>query len=190
MISLKVVFPALVLLLAACNRPAPSGSPPVIPEQQASSALFTLEKLHTFSEKGVQDTFQLTLSGKDYMNARVIFRIISGGRVIYEDAFDSQYLIDYGIDDKADSSGRLNDSIRSAYIGDRLRHFFDEKNFRTPAIRPDAVFEDQYVSRELFEELKARPDAVSFHYLLGKEDGRYIAWSENHRKVRLFYNCC
>ncbi|HEY0895805.1 MAG TPA: hypothetical protein VGE15_04585 [Sphingobacteriaceae bacterium] len=190
MTHMKTIFPALMLLLAACNRPAPSGQPAAVSEKQAPAALFTLEKLHTFSEKGVQDTFQLTVSGKDFMNARVTFRIVSGGRVIYQDAFDSQYLIDFGIEEKADSSGNLNDSIRAAYIEDRLRHFFDEENFRTPAIRADAVFEEHHTSRELFGELKARPDAVSFYYLLGKEDGRYIAWSERLREVRMFYNCC
>ncbi len=187
---MKTIFPVLIILLVACNRPGPAGAPAPAPEKQAGTALFTTTKLHTFSQPGVLDTFRLTVTGKDFLRAQVSFEIRSGAGVIYREQFDSNYLIGYGIEAKADSSGSINDSIRVAYIQDRLRDFFNDKNFRTPAIKPGAVFEPQYTSRELFDELKVRPEASSFYYLLGKEDGRYIAWSKKSGKVMMFYNCC
>lgn len=65
---------------------------------------------------------------------------------------------------------------QTAYIRDRLTSFLSEENFRQPAVGADAGYEDHYASRALFDELKGRPGAVAFQYLLGKEDRRYIAW--------------
>lgn len=84
----------------------------------------------------------------------------------------------------------IADATRTAYIKKRLQHFFNEENFRKPAIKATQRYEEQNTSRELFDELKGNLSAWSFFYLLGKEDGRYIAWSEKFKRVMMFYNCC
>lgn len=181
----------LIFLLAACSGPERKAPAAGLTKEALPAPLFTSKKIRIFSDPATRDTFQLTVTGNDYLHAQVAFRILSAaGKVIYHDQFTSDYLIGYGILDKAGPNGSLNDSTRVEYIRERLKHFFDDENFRTPAIGADADFEPQHTSRELFDELRADPRATSFHYLLGKEDGHYLAWSDRFGKVMMFYNCC
>lgn len=194
-----LILSALILtsLLACQQKPAPTQTTyteePRKPlnKKKVSGYLYASERLHAFSDSSKQDTFRLSVSGKDFLKAKVRFEIISHtGEVVYSDNFDSNFLIDYGIMEGVTDPASITDEMRSAYIQNRLKTFFDDKNFKSPAIKADAAWEDYYPDKELFEELKAKPDAISFYYLLGKEDGRYIAYSDKKDKAVLFYNCC
>lgn len=194
--SVKVAYVITVLtVLFGCQRrstenfKAPNQT--VAEKANAPLLLFTREQLHSFSHPGRKDTFRLEVLGKDYLRARVRLRIISwAGKLIYDEQFDSNFLIDYGILEETEDDTAITDSIRSAYIQKRLATFFDEKNFRQPAIAATASYDGYYASERLFKELKKNRDAIAFYYLLGKEDGRYIAWSQENQRVMLFYNCC
>ena len=180
----------LILSLAGCDRQKPQQSTAQAPEaaELNMDQLFSLQKSHIFSKPSAPDTFTVEVTGKDLLTATVYFRITSpDGKVIYNEQFATNYLIDYGI---MDSSQKITDETRRAYIQERLNRFFDETNFRKPAIKATQRYDDYNTSRELFDELKANPSAWSFFYRLGKEDGRYIAWSEKFKRVMMFYNCC
>ncbi|HEY0899721.1 MAG TPA: hypothetical protein VGD90_10315 [Sphingobacteriaceae bacterium] len=190
----KLIPLFLALLITACDQKRPQQSsvePPAAKKESAPDRLFSLEKTHVFSDPSALDTFKLDVTGKDVLTATIQFRIISpAGTEIYNEQFTGNYLIDYEIMEGVEDPQIITDSTRRVYIQNRLKQFFDVKNFRKPAIKTDARYEDQNTSRELFDELKANPEAWSFYYLLGKEDGRYIAWSEKFQRVMMFYNCC
>lgn len=201
-VALLLLIP---ILLLACNQKASNSASQDQSNENvdtsntsvtpaAPAPLFESKKLHAFSDKAKQDTFILTVDDKgdgDWLKAQVNFKIISHeGKEIYRDTFDSNFLIDYGILELADDPAKLTDQMRADYIKKRLQSFFDEKNFRSPAIKPGAEFEEYHKSKELFDELKQNENSVSFFYLLGKEDGKYIAYSAKSGKAQLFYNCC
>jgi len=183
------------MILTACDQQRAQNktakTPVTVKSEIAPDLLFSLKKLHEFSDPSASDTFTLEVNGKDFLTATVHFRIISShGKALYDEQFEGNFLIDYGIMEGVEDPQTITDSTRRAYIQTRLKHFFDENNFRKPAIKANQRYEDQHTSRVLFDELKAKPAAWSFFYLLGKEDGRYIAWSEKFKRVMMFYNCC
>ena len=190
----KLIPLFLALIFIACDQPRhqkTEQSPAAAKNESVPDRLFSLEKTHVFSDPSALDTFKLEVTGKDVLTATIRFRIISrGGKVIYNEQFAGNYLIDNGIMEGVEDPQTITDSTRRVYIQNRLKQFFDKKNFRKPAIKTDARYEDQNTSWELFDELKANPEAWSFYYLLGKEDGRYIAWSKKFKRVMMFYNCC
>lgn len=196
--QLAILFFSLLVL--ACGRPSSSSdndSKASAEEIKDSAALrqyvFEDQKLHRFSDPAQQDTFKLHVTGdkNDLQHARIHFQILApGGKEIYSDTFEGTYLLDYGLMERVKNPEDLNDSIRNDYIRERLNRFFADENFKSPAVKSDATFDNYYQSRELFEELKKKPEAISFYYLLGKEDGKSIVYSEKEQKAVLFYNCC
>jgi hypothetical protein len=47
-----------------------------------------------------------------------------------------------------------------------------------------------YINIAAWNDIKSNKESVGFYYLLGKEDGRWIAYSKRLNKVMLYYNCC
>ena len=76
------------------------------------------------------------------------------------------------------------------FIKSRVLEFFDEKNFKTPAIKSDEVFDEDYSDKDIWESIKNDKHAIGFYFLIGEEDGRSIAYSKRLKKVVLYFNCC
>lgn len=153
-----------------------------------SEFLIENKKLHAFSNPEKKDVFFIGIKGKNLLDGKVILTITSSdGKQLLSEEFDADYLLGY------DFTGDIKSKKETdAFIKKRIESFFDAKNFSVPAIENDVVFEDQeyYIDKETWEEIKTNKQAIGFYYLLGKEDGRYIAFSVKKQKVVMYYNCC
>lgn len=153
-----------------------------------SEFLIENKKLHAFSNPEKKDVFFIGIKGKNLLDGKVILTITSSdGKQLLSEEFDADYLLGY------DFTGDIKSKKETdAFIKKRIESFFDAKNFSVPAIENDVVFEDQeyYIDKETWEEIKTNKQAIGFYYLLGKEDGRHIAFSVKKQKVVMYYNCC
>ncbi|RFP64464.1 hypothetical protein D0N36_14195 [Hymenobacter lapidiphilus] len=65
-----------------------------------------------------------------------------------------------------------------------MREFFTETNFRRPALPANATYPSPTSpDRATWNDLRQRPDAVRFDYLVGKEDRRHLVWSPLSKQV-------
>lgn len=155
---------------------------------EKSDLLIENKVLHAFSNPAKKDEFRIVITGKSLLKGKAILTITSSdGKNLVKEEFDANYLLGY------DFTGNINSKKETdAFITKRIKEFFSEDRFSVPAIEEDVVFEDQsyYIDKETWEEVKANKQAVGFYYLLGKEDGRHIAFSKKKGKVVMFYNCC
>lgn len=153
-----------------------------------SEFLIENKKLHAFSNPEKKDVFFIGIKGKNLLDGKVIFTITSSdGKQLLSEEFDADYLLGY------DFTGDIkSQKDTDAFIKKRVESFFAAKNFSVPAIKNDIVFEDQeyYIDKETWQEIKTNKQAIGFYYLLGKEDGRHIAFSVKMQKVVMYYNCC
>lgn len=155
---------------------------------EKSNFLIENKIMHAFSNPSKKDEFRIVIKGKSLLNGKVILTITSSeGKNLVTEEFDANYLLGY------DFTGNINSKKETdAFIQKRIREFFSEDRFSTPAIEDDITFEDQsyYIDKETWEEIKADKQSIGFYYLLGAEDGRHIAFSRKKGKVVMFYNCC
>lgn len=166
-----------------------TGNPGDSAENSAKSEfLIESKKLHAFSNPEKKDVFFIGIKGKNLLNGKVIFTITSSdGKQLLSEEFDADYLLGY------DFTGDIKSRKETdAFIKKRIESFFDAKNFSVPAIENDVVFGDQeyYIDKETWEEIKTNKQAIGFYYLLGKEDGKHIAFSVKKQKIVMYYNCC
>lgn len=144
--------------------------------------------LHAFSNPATKDEFRIVITGESLLKGTALLTITSSeGKKLLREEFDANYLLGY------DFTGNINSQKETdAFIKKRIREFFSEEKFSTPAIEDDIVFEDQsyYIDKETWEEIKANKQAIGFYYLLGSEDGRHVAFSKKKGKAVMFYNCC
>jgi hypothetical protein len=182
----------LCLLLTACEiKPgtAPAAEAITKPVAEVPDTLYSTQKLHAFSDPAKPDTFKLDVSGKDYLSARARIQIVSGaGVLIYLEEFNTADLAEYGIKKSEKDTIPPTEAEKVAHIRTRVKEFFDSKQFSNPAIKPGtALLSERITNQELVTELKTDPKSIAFHYILGLEDGVYIAYSEKLGKAVLFY---
>jgi hypothetical protein len=137
---------------------------------------------HLFSSNSKKDTFKLILTGDSICTATAIFSIISyTGKRIYADTFYSTEL--FFIEDSV-----LAPSQQEAGIRERVKTFFEDSAFSTPAINPgeEANTEDPL----LWEEIKSDKTAIGFNYHYGEEDDQCIAYSKKQHRVLIYWGCC
>lgn len=155
---------------------------------EKSDLLIENKIMHAFSNPSKKDEFRIVITGKSLLKGKVLLTITSSdGKNLIREEFDANYLLGY------DFTGNINSKKETdAFIQKRIREFFSEDRFSTPAIEENITFEDQsyYIDKETWEEIQADKQAIGFYYLLGSEDGRHIAFSKKKGKVVMFYNCC
>lgn len=155
---------------------------------EKSEYLLENKTLHTFSDPVAKDEFRIVVTGESLLKGKVLFTITSSeGKNLLKEEFDANFLLGY------DFTGNINSKKDTdAFITKRIKTFFAEKQFSNPAIEDDVIFEDQsyYIDKETWDEIKSDKKAIGFYYLLGKEDGRHIAFSKKKGKVVMYFNCC
>lgn len=150
------------------------------------SILIEQQTFHDFSQVGMTDEFYICIRGKSIAEGQVIFTIISQDKTtILKEEFPSYLLMNYGFEGDFES---VKD--REKYMKNRIREFFAEKNFHTPAIKPDEAFVEDYSNKEIWNDIQSDRTAIGFSYLIGEEDGRKIAFSKKTKKVVMYFNCC
>src|SRR5690349_12656942 len=147
------------------------------------SILYRKEIVHSFSSPNDRDSFKIYVTGPSIVEGQVTFQIkTSEGQMILNEKYSSNYFLDYDFDR---TLGTEED-----YIKKRIDSFFDEKHFKQPAITADEPFDENYSKKEIWEDIKSDKSSIGFSYLIGKEDGRHIAYSKKLGKVVMYFNCC
>jgi hypothetical protein len=144
-----------------------------------------VESKHEFSSSLHEDKFSLQVTGSSIFDATVVFSIRSWmGKEIYSDTFTVDYMMERDPRDPKTPVDSLN-------ILSHLRHFFDDENFSTPAIKDTTGYaEENMISQDTWLEIWPDKGSVGFWFQLGAEDGRAIAFSKKSRRVVQYYGCC
>ena len=156
---------------------------------QNDTLLYSVQQKHKFSSQQKEDTFSLTVNGKNIFDSYITFHITSWqGKVIYTDRFSVGDLMEFGSleTDKA----YLRNSNDSIAIINSLNHFFDEEKFINPAIKDTADMNGNLEPREVWWPVWKDRSAIGFHYLLGAENGRTITYLKKKEKVITYFTCC
>ncbi|MFC6224050.1 hypothetical protein ACFP2F_12440 [Hymenobacter artigasi] len=193
----------LLPLLAACNS-TPSavndGSFSKMADRQASDATATLpvpdtthtkavsalsdtlrvaRLAHNFSRhKGPADKFQLVFRGPSILEGTAEFTITDpDGQVIFREMLtepDLEAALVYEM--KGPTATRAE---RETYVLRRIDRFFLPAQFHTPAVERNAPIDSfgEKLDAATWDDLRKRPDAISFEYLKGKEDRQRVTWS-------------
>lgn len=157
------------------------------PKATKQKFIHRVEKKHQFSYPGKNDLFQISLAGKNIINADIEFKIISyNNKTIYQQKFKGLDLIGFG----SNNGMPMTNKQQEDYIIKRMNEFFNEKNFSKPAIKSNELVDTGIISKQIWNEIKANKNSIGFYYLLGKEDGRYITFYKKTGKVLLYRNCC
>ncbi|WP_400193728.1 hypothetical protein [Hymenobacter sp. B81] len=147
-----------------------------------SDTLKAVRARHLFSSPSAPDLFQLVLRGDSLLSSEATFSITAAdGTVIFRETLSSADL-EAALVYEMTRPGATK-AEREAYLRRRMDEFFAEKNFRRPAIGPQENYQPGLTDRATWDDLRRRPDAWSFRYLVGKEDGRRIAWSPLKKQV-------
>jgi hypothetical protein len=179
----------IAVLFSACGNKGGGSNSPGDETIVEEKVLYTQETSHSFSDNNAADTFSLKVVGKDILSANVKFQIISAkNQIIFVDNFKATDLIGYAFNDV--DPAKVTDEMKVDFIRKRLKTFFDKANFKSPAIGPDAMFDDNYSDEEAWNDIKADNSAVGFHYLTGKSSVKYIAFSKRLEKVVVYLTCC
>ncbi|WP_439881364.1 hypothetical protein ACSX1A_19815 [Pontibacter sp. MBLB2868] len=174
-----------VLLLAGCDKSVPADTESTQGTPAAAHVLAQQSKLHAFSDPVKSDTFKIKLIGDSVQTATATLEIVSSeGELLYSDNFEANYLINYDLIDNA------TEAQKQEFILKRIKTFFSDENFKSPAIADNMPFDPNYSDEEAWNTIKSDDKAIGFFYLLGKEDGRWLAYSHLKQKVVLYLNCC
>jgi hypothetical protein len=188
-IKYSMRYSAILLLMTfvccSTKNDGPAETPVDPAKTNEEQVLIQYDTTLSFSTKGELDTFKIFVTGKSIREGKCTLQIITQqGEIIYDQSFEAIMLIDFGF------SGNANEAEAENHINYRLETFLSPDKFRYPAIAPSATFEKDHSEKETWEEIHADQAAIGFYYLLGKEDKRYIAFSQKRKKVVLYYNCC
>ncbi|UOG73997.1 hypothetical protein MTX78_17965 [Hymenobacter tibetensis] len=148
-----------------------------------SDTLKTVRQRHTFSSPSSPDEFKLVMRGKDMLTGEATFTITdASGQVIFREILSAGDLEAAMVYEMKTPTATADE--RAAYVRRRMDEFFTEKNFQKPALTPKSAFPtDNTITRAAWDDLRQRPDAISFSYLVGKEDRRRIAWAPSTKQV-------
>ncbi|QCR22704.1 hypothetical protein [Pontibacter sp. SGAir0037] len=139
-----------------------------------------------FSSTQSLDNFTIILKGEEILEGVVTFSIkTSSGKTIYKESFPARDLIGYEIVEESPTKEQEEEVVKR-----RIREFFIEDNFSSPAIATDEKYEEDYAEKSIWKDIKADRTAVGFFYKIGEEDMRWIAYSKKAKKVVMYHNCC
>lgn len=147
-----------------------------------SDTLKQVQRRHPFSSAAQPDLFTLTLRGKTLLDGEATFTITtSSGNVIFREilsAADLEAAMVYDLQGNTPPTP----AQREAYLRRRMDEFFADQNFHQPAL-PASATQPGSLDRATWNDLRQRPDAIAFDYLVGKEDRRRIVWSPQKKQV-------
>ena len=147
-----------------------------------SDTLNEVQRRHLFSSPGQPDLFTLTLRGPNMLVGEATFTITDASKqVIFREilsAADLEAALVYEM-----QTPTVTDVQRKAYLLRRMDTFFADEHFHHPALLPNAPYAPGPLDRPTWDDLRRRPDAIRFDYLVGKEDHHRIAWSPLKKQV-------
>ncbi len=154
-------------------------------ESKQARLLISSSIQHSFSDLTKKDTFKLNVTGESILKGNFTFEIIDfSGKSILKETFPTSDLLGFGIEENT------TDKQKEEYIKKRIKDFFKEDNFISPAIKTSETFEEEYSDKDIWTDIKSDKTAIGFTYLIGEEDNRSIAYSKKKKKVVMYFNCC
>ncbi|SMB97070.1 hypothetical protein SAMN00120144_0277 [Hymenobacter roseosalivarius DSM 11622] len=167
-------------IVAAPAEPLDTTRAPAVNAQ--SDTLKTVQRQRRFSSPSAEDEFKLVLRGPCLLAGEATFTITnSGGETIFREvlsAADLEASMVYEM-----KGNTATQAEREPFVRRRMDDFFADKNFRTPAVTAKDTYQADTIDRTTWDDLLRRPDSIGFQYLVGKEDGRRIAWSPLKQQV-------
>lgn len=152
------------------------------PNFETGKVELKIKRTHLFSDPAKPDNFELSLYGPSLLKSTIHFTITnSAGKEIYQEsitAADLEASMVYEM-----KGATATEKQREEFIKKRLNEFFDDKNFSTPAIAPNDMYDPTYGDEKAWNAIKNDPKSISFNYLTGKENGQRIAYSKLKQKV-------
>lgn len=147
-----------------------------------SDTLKVVERRHRFSSPSTDDEFKLVLRGPSLLAGEATFTITnSGGETIFREVLSAADLEASMVYEMKNTTA--TQAEREAFVRRRMDEFFASKNFRTPPVTTKETYQAGTIDRTTWNDLRRRPDSIGFQYLVGKEDGRRIAWSPLKQQV-------
>ncbi|WP_197088554.1 hypothetical protein [Rufibacter radiotolerans] len=141
-----------------------------------------VQRTHHFSSPDQPDYFRLALHGDAVTSGQVEFTITTqGGQKIYEEHFPAADLEASMVYEM--KTPTASPSEREAYILKRMEEFFQPSNFISPAISEGASLPTDTNQVATWKRIQANPASIGFKYLLGKEDGRLLAYDPAEKKA-------
>jgi hypothetical protein len=147
---------------------------------------YTVE--HPFSDPDLKDVFSINLYGKTILGGIVVVEIFDHTRKsIFKEKFVSEDLL-------GDMGDVLNDKQKLDTIKMRMKTFFANDRFHTPAIDGDLSFEMSYsatddADKAEWEEVKKDRSSIAFFYNYGYEGTYAIAYNKKrHHTFLVFYS--
>jgi hypothetical protein len=147
-----------------------------------ADTLKVVRRRHLFSSPSTPDLFQLTLRGPNLLSGEATFTITDASdQVIFREVLAAPDLEASLVNEM--KSATASQAEREAFVRRRMDEFFDEENFRHPALGSQQTYQPGSLDRATWDDRHRRPDAVSFQYLVGKEERRHLAWSPLKKQV-------
>ncbi len=144
-----------------------------------------VEVRRSISDLGAPDVFRLEVARDSVLTAPVLFTIHSAsGQELYRQQFQAGDL-EEPLVYELKGGETPTPARRTAYVRRRLRHFFADSCFSTPAVGPKETFTPGLLDEATWNDLR-RPGTIAFRFVLGKEDGYRLAWSGRQKKVVRF----
>ncbi|RSK51428.1 hypothetical protein [Hymenobacter rigui] len=172
---------------SAADRPEPLDTARPAPVDAQADTLLTSRTKHVFSAASTPDVFSLVLRGSSVLSGEATLTITTAsGQVIFREVLSSPDLEAAMVYEMKGPTA--TQAEREAYVRKRVKEFFADKNFQRPAVAKSATFPAAAeapagLDRAAWDDLHRRPEAIAFHYLVGKEDRRTIAWSPLRKQV-------
>jgi len=169
---------AFTVLLTACTTSSERNS--------GDSPANLKTTLQPFSDTVKMDTFKVVLQGKKPKDMLLTFSITAfDGKEIYKEELKARDLIE----NYKETLDLSKENSQRDFIIDEFNIFFDEENFLWPALTPEQTPDKYTQDKAFFHELQQR-NLNGFKYRVSKETNIYIAWSEQEKKVKVYYKCC
>ncbi|MFD2785270.1 hypothetical protein [Hymenobacter rubripertinctus] len=155
------------------------------PINALADTLATARRRHLFSSPSTPDVFALVLRGPSVLSGEAALTITTAqGEVIFREILTSSDLEAALVYEM--KTPTATQAQREAYVRRRIGEFFAENNFQRPELAATATYPTPAPAspdRATWNDLQQRPDAISFRYLVGKEDRQVLAWSPLQKQV-------
>ena len=147
-----------------------------------SDTLKTVQRRHRFSSPSTDDTFRLVLRGPSLLAGKATFTITdSSGETIFREVLSAADLEASMVYEMKNNTA--TQAEREASYGAAWTSFLPIKTSARQPLRPKTLTKRALIDRTTWDDLRRRPDSIGFQYLVGKEDGRRIAWSPLKQQV-------
>lgn len=174
---------ALILLtVSSCNSDKKSSA--IVSNETKDTFIDVVT--HSFSDLNALDTFRVKLTGTKPDSMVLAFTIHNtAGEEIYAVNIKGTDLLG-SFDPNVDLRKEVD---QIAFIKNIAKEFLSEESFLDPAVTDNQSPDDYTPDKAFYQELKTSK-LNGFTYRLGKENNIYIAWSQQNKKVMVYYNCC